>query len=50
MRQIQEVEQPKESRRPIRFWNPGKFYDFTLLFIVIFLVGFGLVMVYSASS
>mgnify|MGYP000819135106 CR=1 FL=1 len=37
MRQIQEVEQPKESRRPIRFWNPGKFYDFTLLFIVIFL-------------
>ena len=51
MRQIQEAEQPKERRRkPIRFWNPGKFYDFTLLFLVIFLVGFGLVMVYSASS
>lgn len=51
MRQIQEAEQPKERRRkPIRFWNPGNFYDFTLLFLVIFLVGFGLVMVYSASS
>ncbi len=50
MRQIQEAEQPKERRKRIRFWNPGNFYDFTLLFLIIFLVGFGLVMVYSASS
>lgn len=50
MRQIQAAEQPKERRKRIRFWNPGNFYDFTLLFLIIFLVGFGLVMVYSASS
>lgn len=51
MREFQEAEQPKERKRKrVRFWNPGHFYDFTLLFVVIFLVGFGLVMVYSASS
>lgn len=51
MREFQEAEQPRERKRKrVRFWNPGHFYDFTLLFVVVFLVGFGLVMVYSASS
>ena len=39
---------PKRTR--IRFWNPGEYFDYSLLFIVLFLVGFGLVMVYSTSS
>ncbi len=30
--------------------KPGKFFDFTLLIIVLFLIAFGLVMVYSTSS
>ncbi len=28
----------------------NRFFDFTLLFVVIFLIGFGLIMIYSASS
>ena len=44
----------KKSRRKIRELNTGKkesqFFDYSLLFVVLFLVGFGLIMVYSASS
>lgn len=41
------------SRRPGRKENKEKqikYFDYTLLFIIIFLVGFGLVMLYSTSS
>lgn len=32
------------------FWSKGDFFEYSLLFIVVFLVAFGLVMVYSTSS
>lgn len=44
----------KKSGRRLRQVNIGKkdpyFFDYSLLFVVLFLVGFGLIMVYSASS
>lgn len=42
--------QPVRKRIRIRFWNPGEYFDYSLLFIILFLVGFGLIMVYSTSS
>lgn len=47
--EMQENQNPPKGKR-IRFWNPGEYFDYSLLFIVLFLVGFGLVMVYSTSS
>ena len=39
------------SRRPEKNREkPIKYFDYTMLFIIIFLVGFGLVMLYSTSS
>ena len=38
-------QRPEKSREMHR-----KYFDYTLLFIIIFLVGFGLVMLYSTSS
>lgn len=32
------------------FWSKGDFFEYSLLFIVLFLVAFGLVMIYSTSS
>lgn len=40
---------PKRRRR-IKIFSDGKYFDFSLLFIVIFLLCFGLVMIYSTSS
>ena len=38
------------TRRRTRRKKPEYFFDFTLLFVVLFLLGFGLVMIYSTSS
>lgn len=40
----------KEKGNKIHIFAKGNFYDYTLLFVVLFLVAFGLVMVYSTSS
>lgn len=50
MREDHPNNQNPSGRKRIRFWNPGEYFDYSLLFIILFLVGFGLVMVYSTSS
>lgn len=50
MREGQQDNQNSARRKGIRFWNPGEYFDYSLLFIILFLVGFGLIMVYSTSS
>ena len=43
MREDRQENQNQPRRKRIRFWNPGEYFDYSLLFIVLFLVGFGLV-------
>ncbi|MDE7366506.1 MAG: putative lipid II flippase FtsW [Lachnospiraceae bacterium] len=50
MKEAQQDNQNPSRGRRVRFWNPGEYFDYSLLFIVLFLVGFGLIMVYSTSS
>lgn len=38
------------KRRRIKLWSDGKHFDYTLLFVVVFLLCFGLIMIYSTSS
>ena len=40
----------EEGRHLAKNNKPRRFYDYSLLFCVIFLMAFGLVMIYSASS
>lgn len=49
MNEVQQDNQIHEKRKS-RIWNPGEYFDYSLLFIILFLVGFGLVMVYSTSA
>lgn len=39
-----------QKKNRIKLWNDGKYFDYSLLFIVVFLLCFGLVMIYSTSS
>lgn len=50
MREVQQDNQIREERRKVRMWNPGGYFDYSLFFIVLFLIGFGLIMVYSTSA
>ena len=38
------------SRKKTRFHTSESYFDYSLLFIVLFLLGFGMVMIYSTSS
>ena len=40
----------RDTKKNIRKTRSGEYFDYSLLFITIFMVGFGLVMLYSASS
>ncbi len=40
----------RQKKNRIKLWNDGKYFDYSLLFIVFFLLCIGLVMIYSTSS
>ena len=40
----------RDTKKNIRKTRSGEYFDYSLLFITIFMMGFGLVMLYSASS
>ena len=40
----------RQEKKRIRIWNAGEFFDYSLFVVVLFLVGFGLIMVYSTSA
>lgn len=40
----------RDTKKNIRKTRTGEYFDYSLLFITIFMMGFGLVMLYSASS
>ncbi len=50
MREEQQDNQNQIKRSKVRIWSQGEYFDYSLLFIILFLVGFGLIMVYSTSS
>ena len=45
-----QTQQRAQRRVQRKIAKSQKYFDYTLLFVVLFLIGFGLVMIYSTSS